>query len=47
MEATITNMDSIITWHLLQWNNPMGHGYQTIVNPDIVLFILSFIFVIG
>ena len=48
METTITNMDSIVTWHFLQQQNPRDHEYQTTINPAIVLsmFTLSFIFVI-
>jgi hypothetical protein len=30
----------------LTTNNPRGHEYQTIIDPGIALFILSFIFVI-
>ena len=32
--------------HLLQLSNPRGHEYQTLIDPGIVLFILSFIVVI-
>jgi hypothetical protein len=46
METTITNMNSVVPWLLLQQNNPRGHEYHTIIDPVIVLFILTFIFVI-
>ena len=46
IETTITNMDSVVPWLLLQQTNPRGHEYHTIIEPVIVLFILSFIFVI-
>ena len=46
METTITNMDAVVPWLLLQQNNPRGHEYHTIIDPVIVLFILSFIYVI-
>ena len=43
METTITNMDLVVPWLFLQQNNPRGHEYHTIIDPVIVLFILTFL----